>query len=66
MDLSKYDICYEHAITSWDMGLPLGNGRLGCIVYGEDAIYLAVDRIDLWDTRYIGSWILLQKSCKAV
>ena len=51
MDLSKYDICYEHAITSWDMGLPLGNGRLGCIVYGEDAIYLAVDRIDLWDTR---------------
>ena len=51
MDLSKYDICYEHAITSWDMGLPLGNGRLGCIVYGEDAIYLAVDRIDLSTAR---------------
>ena len=51
MDLNRYDIHYAHALTSWDEGLPLGNGRLGCILYGAGPVYLAVDRIDLWDTR---------------
>ena len=51
MKLNKYDIVYNDVITSWDKGLPLGNGKLGCILYGQEAVYLAVDRIDLWDTR---------------
>lgn len=50
MKLNKYDIVYNDVITSWDKGLPLGNGKLGCILYGQEAVYLAVDRIDLWDT----------------
>lgn len=50
-NLKKYAIRYEQAVQSWDEGLPLGNGKLGCLVYGDSPIKLAVDRVDLWDTR---------------
>ena len=33
-----------YGVTTWKW-------QAGMYVYGEDAIYLAVDRIDLWDTR---------------
>lgn len=36
---------------SWDEGLPLGNGAMGSIVYGENLLKLTVDRTDLWDLR---------------
>lgn len=39
-------------ITSWDEGLPLGNGKLGALVWGEDnLIRISLDRGDLWDQR---------------
>lgn len=51
MNLKKYDICCENAIKNWDEALPLGNGKLGCLLYGDNPIKIAVDRVDLWDTR---------------
>ncbi len=51
MNLKKYNINYNKAITTWDEGLPLGNGRMGCLLYGDGPIRLSVDRVDLWDTR---------------
>lgn len=51
MNLQRYNIQYSHPITSWDEGLPLGNGRMGCLLYGDSPIRLSVDRVDLWDTR---------------
>ena len=37
-------------IRRWDEGLPLGNGLLGCLVWGEgDSLNLSLDRADLWD-----------------
>lgn len=51
MKLQRYNIQYNHSITSWDEGLPLGNGRMGCLLYGDSPIRLSVDRVDLWDTR---------------
>ena len=36
---------------NWDEGLPLGNGFIGSIVYGERPLRITVDRTDLWDLR---------------
>jgi alpha-L-fucosidase 2 len=43
---------YEHAASSWEEALPIGNGRLGAMVFGGPA----VDRIQfneetLWSGR---------------
>lgn len=29
----------------------MGNGRMGCLLYGDSPVRLSVDRVDLWDTR---------------
>ena len=50
-NLKKYNIKSDKAITSWDEALPLGNGKLGCLLYGDGPIRLSLDRVDLWDTR---------------
>lgn len=47
----KYNIQYGRAITLWDEALPLGNGKMGCLLYGDGPIRLSLDRVDLWDTR---------------
>ena len=47
----QYDILSDHSITNWDEGLPLGNGRIGTLVYGNGPLRLSLDRTDLWDTR---------------
>ena len=51
MLLEKYNMEHRGAITSWDEAMPLGNGRLGALVYGDDKIRLSLDRVDLWDSR---------------
>jgi len=41
-----------HAIARWDEGMPIGNGLMGVLVWGEgNVIRLSLDRGDLWDTR---------------
>lgn len=47
----RYHIQFHRPITSWDEGLPLGNGAMGCLLYGDNPIRLSVDRVDLWDCR---------------
>lgn len=51
MNINKYNMNYDRAVTSWDEGLPLGNGKMGCLLYGDGPILIAADRVDLWDTR---------------
>jgi len=42
----------NRAITRWDEGMPIGNGLMGVLVWGEgNVIRLSLDRGDLWDTR---------------
>ena len=39
-------------ITTWDEALPLGNGLLGGLLWGEGGtLRLSLDRGDLWDER---------------
>lgn len=43
-------IRYEQDIPSWDEGLPLGNGAMGCLLWGSSRqLRLSLDRCDLWD-----------------
>ncbi|MHA4810933.1 alpha-L-fucosidase [Flavitalea flava] len=42
-------------ISSWDEAIPLGNGLMGGLLWGEDnTIRLSLDRGDLWDDRTSG------------
>lgn len=48
------DYCNLHfdtAIPSWDEAIPLGNGLIGCLIWGPShALRFSLDRADLWDT----------------
>lgn len=45
------DLVNISATDRWDEGLPLGNGRMGSLVYGSKPLKITVDRTDLWDLR---------------
>ena len=49
--IKKYGLSFEKAIKKWEEAIPLGNGKLGALIYGEGPVILALDRIDLWDNR---------------
>lgn len=41
---------FDKTITVWDEAIPLGNGALGCLIWGNsDALRLSIDRCDIWD-----------------
>jgi hypothetical protein len=60
ISLSKLpDPCFDlqvlAPIRTWDEGIPLGNGLLGGLLWGENnTIRLSLDRGDLWDERTTG------------
>lgn len=51
MNLKDYNIKYGHSVTEWDKALPLGCGKIGCLVYGDGPLRLSLDRGELWDRR---------------
>ena len=43
---------YEQPATVWDEAMPLGNGLLGALVWGDGKpLRISLDRTDLWDLR---------------
>jgi alpha-L-fucosidase 2 len=49
---ASLDLRLEAPIRTWDEAVPLGNGRLGGLLWGEgDLLRLSLDRGDLWDER---------------
>ena len=41
---------FDETIKKWDEAVPLGNGAMGCLIWGEsDALRLSIDRCDMWD-----------------
>ncbi|MBL4934608.1 glycoside hydrolase N-terminal domain-containing protein [Clostridium sp. YIM B02515] len=47
----RHDLFFENPIMNWDEALPLGNGLIGCLLWGDgNPISLSLDRGDLWDT----------------
>ncbi|MCA8978198.1 MAG: glycoside hydrolase N-terminal domain-containing protein [Planctomycetes bacterium] len=46
------DLRLAAPVSTWDEALPLGNGLLGGLLWGEDStLRLSLDRGDLWDVR---------------
>ncbi|MFV1965538.1 MAG: glycoside hydrolase N-terminal domain-containing protein [Pirellulaceae bacterium] len=49
---AELDLELKAPIRTWDEALPLGNGLMGGLLWGEDAtLRLSLDRGDLWDER---------------
>lgn len=47
----NYSITSKHNITRWDEAIPLGNGEMGCLIWGSPAcLRFSLDRVDVWDT----------------
>lgn len=45
------DLFFDQTVTSWDEAVPLGNGLIGALIWGEgDGLRFSLDRSDLWDT----------------
>jgi len=50
--LNNSELILAAPILRWDEALPLGNGEMGCLIWGSDnRVRLSLDRGDLWDER---------------
>jgi alpha-L-fucosidase 2 len=50
----NHGLNYTEPAVKWDEALPLGNGNLGALVWGEGhPLKISLDRKDLWDTRKV-------------
>lgn len=53
--IEKHDPIQERAAEKWEQGLPLGNGKIGGMVWGGRAgkpLILSLDQAEIWDLRY--------------
>lgn len=49
---ARHDLAFSGLASTWDEGLPLGNGLIGQLVWRKgDAVRFSLDRADLWDLR---------------
>jgi alpha-L-fucosidase 2 len=49
---ARHDLILQAPVQTWDEALPLGNGLMGGLLWGENnTIRLSLDRGDLWDER---------------
>jgi alpha-L-fucosidase 2 len=49
-----HDLRFLTPAPSWDEALPLGNGMLGALVWGDGRpLRISLDRADLWDLRLV-------------
>ncbi|MFD0960933.1 glycosyl hydrolase family 95 catalytic domain-containing protein [Paenibacillus chungangensis] len=50
--MRKYYLQFNGPIVRWDEAIPLGNGRTGCLLWGDgELLRFSLDRGDLWDLR---------------
>ena len=48
----EHGLSYTEPSTTWDEAMPLGNGLLGALVWGDGRpLRISLDRTDLWDLR---------------
>jgi len=53
--LAQHDLIYEVPPREWEEGIPLGNGDMGALVWGDgDPLRITLDKYDVWETR--SSW----------
>src|SRR4249920_226674 len=48
----SHGLSFKTPVTVWDEAIPLGNGMLGALVWGDGKpLKISLDRADLWDLR---------------
>lgn len=50
--LERHDPIQERAALKWEQGIPLGNGKIGAMVWGGDGskpLIISVDQAEIWD-----------------
>lgn len=46
----KHQLFFDQCISRWDEAIPLGNGKMGTLVWGgPEVLRFSVDRTDIWD-----------------
>lgn len=46
----NHHLYFDKSIKCWDEGIPLGNGRLGALIWGDpEELRFSLDRTDIWD-----------------
>lgn len=46
----KHHLYFDKSITRWDEAIPLGNGRLGALIWGgPEELRFSLNRTDIWD-----------------
>lgn len=46
----NHQLYFDKSIRRWDEGIPLGNGRLGALIWGNpEELRFSLDRTDIWD-----------------
>lgn len=49
---TEHGLHFDTPVTVWDEALPLGNGMLGALLWGDGyPVRISLDRADLWDLR---------------
>ena len=53
-DFSQHDLILEDPVERWDEAIPLGNGMMGILIWGDgQPLKFSLDRADLWDDRLV-------------
>ncbi len=48
--MDTFELRIARKIPRWDEGIPLGNGDMGCLLFGQsDKLIFSLDRGDIWD-----------------
>lgn len=51
--LLQHDLVYESALLEWEQGLPLANGDMGVLIWGDGApLKFTLDKYDVWERRF--------------
>jgi len=51
---AEHDLDFRTPVATWDEALPLGNGLMGALVWGDgNPLRISLDRSDLWDLRAV-------------
>lgn len=46
----RHELNFEKSIQRWDEAIPLGNGRIGTLIWGKpQELRFSLDRTDIWD-----------------
>ncbi|MGN0522016.1 MAG: glycosyl hydrolase family 95 catalytic domain-containing protein [Eubacterium sp.] len=51
--MQPYNLVIDREIDRWDEGIPLGNGEMGCLLFGSgQKLIFSLDRGDIWDRSF--------------